>query len=325
MRFCKGTAFGLEVSPFPRGALGLVLVVCTVEPELWQAGERMMSPRVEHMHPGPGNAVRAAALPDVCAGTRAGKWNNWLCKDTERWYKNVPCWAWSQPQSLLSTNTRCGVSHSWTPGSCSQEQLLEKAAISIFLVFRGELYFIWKARILSSKHIWSFWVELICSRWDSKESIHFSSHSPYEWSRHPAPPVPAALPSHGSRHRLTCFQRLFASLTQPASRAIKPKVGLRFSVFQDENTISLQILRSVKNICIQCSVCYLVICVQRVKFSCAPPSFCTGMWDSREEGAVGSQQQDKACRKPAVPCPTGTAFQAWETSFCFVHLCYYPC
>lgn len=82
-----------------------------------------------------------SALPDVRAGTRVGKWNNWLCEDTERWYKNVPCWARSQPQSLLSTNTRCGVSPSWTPGSCSQEQLLEKAALSMFLLFRGELVF----------------------------------------------------------------------------------------------------------------------------------------------------------------------------------------
>lgn len=43
-----------------------------------------MSWDAEHMHGEPGTAVRAAALPDVRAGTRSEKWKNQLCKDAEK-------------------------------------------------------------------------------------------------------------------------------------------------------------------------------------------------------------------------------------------------
>lgn len=79
----------------------------------------MMSWDAEHRHGEPGTAVRAAALPDVRAGTRSEKWKNHLCKDAEK--RPVLSLA-SATVCIPSTNMLRGVSQSWSPSFCSQEQ-----------------------------------------------------------------------------------------------------------------------------------------------------------------------------------------------------------
>lgn len=73
-------------------------------------------------------------------------------------------------------------------------------------------------------------------------------------------------------------------------------------------------LRSTKNICVQHSVCYLVIGIERVTFNFASPSFCTA-----SERVKGRELLEGSNRR-TIPYPNGTAFQAWDM-FSVLYIC----
>lgn len=83
----------------------------------------------------------------------------------------------------------------------------------------------------------AFLVWIICSRWESNESIHSSFHfsftSYYEWSHHHysrgfwCQPLFSLL-MHSLLYRLTCFQGLFEYLTQQCFTCNKTKGGFTF-------------------------------------------------------------------------------------------------
>lgn len=85
---------------------------------------------------------------------------------------------------------------------------------------------------------------------------------------------------HSSLCRLTGLQELFESLTQQCFTCNKTKGGFKlfcisgwkYGVFFPR-FFPPWILRSTKNVFIQYRICYLVIGVQRVKYSFASPSF----------------------------------------------------